>query len=131
MAISAWDSFARQDSPNGRFEAVFDRAIEIAMGGPTRGVLRIVEKKTGESVIEVSDANGAFVWASDSSALALPRWTRERKQQLVVVSMDTGRHKALDGEYRVLELNCFTDGFIAGVDSPVHRPVEIRVQVSR
>jgi hypothetical protein len=131
MAISPWDSFARQESPDGRYVAVYDGGMEIAMGGPTHGLLKITEKKSGDSVIELSDANGSFVWSSDSGALALPRWIPGRNQKLVVVRLDTGRHESTDGEYRVLELSSFVDGVVIGIDSPIHRPVEICVSVKR
>jgi hypothetical protein len=131
MAISPWDSFAMQESPDGRYVAVYDRGMEIAMGGPTHGVLKIIEKKSGDSVIELSDANGSFVWSDDSESLAVPRWIRGRNQELVVVRLDTGRHESLHGVYRVLELSSFVEGVVAGVDSPIHRPVEIRVSVKK
>ena len=131
MRISAWDSFARRDSPDGAFTAIYDRAIEIAMGGPTRGVLKIVEKKSGDALIELSDAGASFVWAGDSSALALPRWTQDRKQELIVVTTSTRRHQFIAGEFRVIELTSFDDGVIEGVDSPVHRPAPIRIICKR
>ena len=73
MAISPWHDEAKQDSPDGRFVAVYDRAMEIAMGGPTVGRLIIKAKNNNARIAEFPDANGSFVWAVDSSALAFPR----------------------------------------------------------
>ena len=125
MPISAWDSFAKADSPNGQFAAVYDDAMEIAMGAPMSGVLKITEKKTGNCIAELSSANGSFVWASDSSALAFPRWTRKKMQQLIVLLLPEGKALPLAGEYHVLELGSFYDGLIEGIDSPIHHPAPV------
>lgn len=129
MPISAWDSFAKADSPNGRFTAAYDDATEIAMGAPTSGVITVTEKQTGSCIAELRSTNGSFVWASDSSALAFPRWTRSKMQQLVVLRLSDGTTEPLTGEYRVLELGAFHENVIEGIDSPIHLPAVVRVDL--
>jgi hypothetical protein len=131
MAISAWDSFAKKESPDGRFIATYDDAMEVAMGAPTRGVIKISEKRGGATIAALSDANGSFIWSADSSSLAFPHWTRSRMQQLVVVRLPQGITEPLEGEYRVLELESFDHDLIEGIDSPIHHPSKVSVSVKK
>jgi hypothetical protein len=129
MAISPWHDEAKQDSPDGRFVAVYDRAMEIAMGGPTVGRLIIKAKNNNARIAEFPDANGSFVWAVDSSALAFPRWTPERMQRLMLIHVSTGTPVTLPGEYSVLQLQSFRDGLIVGVDSPGPHAIPVSINV--
>lgn len=131
MAISAWDSFAKKESPDGRFIATYNDAMEIAMGAPTRGVIKISEKKDGAIIAALGDANGSFIWSADSSSLAFPRWTRSRMQQLVIVRLPQGKIEPLEGEYRVLELESFDQDLIEGIDSPIHRPSKVSISAKK
>jgi len=131
MATSAWESFVEKDSPDRRYLAVYGDAKEIAMGAPTCGVIKIFEKKEGSIIIELLDASASFVWSTDSSSLAFPRWTRSKMQQLVLVRLPQGKIEPLKGEYSVLELESFADGLILGVDSPIHRPSNVSVPVKK
>ena len=130
MPISPWDYFVQMDSPNGHFAAIYDDAMEIAMGAPTRGVLKISEKQSGRCIVQVTNANASFVWSSDSAALAVPQWTPKRMQQLLIVSIPHGTIKPINGNYRVLQLASFHEGMVAGVDSPIHRPTKIAVKAA-
>lgn len=127
MPISPWDAFAKIDSPDGRFSAVFDNAHEIAMGAPTCGLLTISEKTTGRCIAVLHDANASFIWSADSSALAFPRWTRSRKQQLVILRLQDGGQQTLSSEYRLLQLESLSNGVVEGVDSPAYHPVRISI----
>ena len=131
MATSPWDDFVKKESPDGRFLAVYDRAMEVAMGAPTRGVIKISEMKDGTEIIELGNANASFVWSSDSSAIAFPRWTQSRKQQLVVVRFPQCKIEPFDTEYRVLELESFDGDMIQGIDSPIHRPSKVCVSAKK
>lgn len=127
MAISPWIDTATADSPDGRYVAVYDRSVEIAMGGPTVGRLVIRRRDSGAQVAVFTDAGASFVWAADASALAFPRWTFDRMQHLAVLHLPTAQSKTFEALYSVLELHAFVDGVIRGVDSPIHQPREIRV----
>ncbi len=128
---SAWDGFVKSDSPDGLYEAVFDDAGEICMGGPVAGTLVIREKETGRIVARMDDANGAFVWAADSGALAYPKWTADRCQKLAVVWIPGASQALADSTFAVLELESFEDGVVEGIDSPISHPRRIRVRFER
>jgi hypothetical protein len=55
-----------QDSPNGQYVAVFDDAMEIAMGAPMRGTLTVRQKGQQKPLIELPDASGSFVVTSQA-----------------------------------------------------------------
>lgn len=120
-ARSAWDDFAQVDSPNGLYQATFDDANEVCMGGPTKGVLTVCEKISGRSLVSVSLANCAFVWSDDSTAIAFPLWIQQT-QGLAVARIPSGEMKLATGVFRILELARFAAGRIQGVDSPIHHP---------
>jgi hypothetical protein len=127
MAISPWADSTSQESPDGRFVAIFDQSVEIAMGGPSAGRLVIRAKVSGTRIAEFTDAGASFVWASDSSAVAFPRWMNDRTQRLAVLSVPSARVTTLPTVYSVLQLESFKEGVVSGIDSPIHHPIEIRV----
>jgi len=129
MSISPWDNHAEQESPDGRYTAVYDEAMEIAMGAPTRGTLTVREKGCDKPLLQIPDASGSFIWSSDSSAIAYPRWTPGRKQTLWLATLPGGRTEQIQGHFRVLQLESFTNGLLTGTDSPIHQSEEIAIQL--
>ena len=118
-------------SPNGQYVAVFDNAMEIAMGAPMRGTLTVREKGQQKPLIALPDASGSFVWSSDSTAIAFPRWTMKRDQRLCILRVPTGQTEEIDGRYDVLQLESFCDGHVIGVDSPIYRPKKVEIRLPR
>lgn len=129
MSTSPWESFAQQDSPNGQYVAVFDDAMEIAMGAPMRGTLTVRQKGQQKPLIELPDASGSFVWSSDSTAIAFPRWTMKCDQRLCILTVPRGQTEELEGLYDVLQLESFCAGRVVGVDSPIYRPKKVDIQL--
>lgn len=129
MAISPWIDTASAASPDGRYSAVYDRSVEIAMGGPTVGRLVIRSRDTGAQIAVFTDAGPSFVWAADASAIAFPRWTLDRMQHLAILQLPAVKLVQLETLYSVLELHAFVNGVVIGIDSPIHQPREIRVSV--
>ena len=126
--ISPWAESADRVSPDGRFQAIVRHASEIAMGAPTSGALVIRDSRDGGRVVrELESCSPSFVWSDRSDALAVPQWTRDRMQRLLIVPLPRGVVTTLPDEYRVLELHAFEDGVVSGVDSPIHMPRLIRV----
>jgi hypothetical protein len=121
-AISPWADTATKESPDGRWVACFDGGMEICQGGPIRGTLKIRRKESDEWLYMLSDASASFVWASDSTAVAVPRWTQKRAHQLIVIRVPTMSLVEMREHYRVLQLDSFDAGLIAGIDSPIHQP---------
>jgi hypothetical protein len=122
--ISPWSDSARLASPDGRAEARIDDAGEIAMGAPTSGTLVL---STG---VTVERCSPSIVWSDDSRWLAVPRWTVNRHQQLVVVDARAGTVRVMPGTYRVLQLESFDGGIVRGVDSPIHQPQPVAVAIA-
>ena len=118
-----------QDSPNGQYVAVFDDAMEIAMGAPMRGTLTVRQKGQQKPLIELPDASGSFVWSSDSTAIAFPRWTVKSDQRLCILRVPTGMTEVIDERFDVLQLESFCGGRVVGVDSPIYRPKKVDIQV--
>ena len=118
-----------QDSPNGQYVAVFDDAMEIALGAPMRGTLTVRQKGQQKPLIELRDASGSFVWSSDSTAIAFPRWTMNGDQKLCIFRVPTGLTEVIDGRFDVLQLESFCGGRVVGVDSPIYRPKEVEIKV--
>lgn len=131
MKTSPWTAFAKAESPDGRYTAVYNDAMEIGMGAPTRGVISVTEKSSGNCLFQLNDTNGSFVWSTDSSVIAFPRWTTKRMQQLVLLFSPNLTTEPLTGEYRVLELYSFKGGVIEGIDSPIHQPTAISVHAKK
>ena len=125
MSVSPWDDRADLASPDGRHRAIIDDGHEVAMSAPTWGTLRI----SNGMVIE--HCNPSMVWSSDSMFLAVPQWTKEMEQRLIIVSLSHNKFRSASGIYRVLQLDGFDQGVVTGTDSPVHRPRRLEVDVSR
>ena len=124
MALSPWTDAAVLVSPDGRCTARITDAMEIAMGGPTAGELRL------SNGFRLSGCSPAMVWSDDSAYLAVPQWTRTRSQRLAIVSVHARTVHYGPGEYRVLQLERFEGGLVQGVDSPIHRPRRVQWRVS-
>jgi len=120
-AISPWEQGAAKMSPNGEMTAKVDPALEVAMGAPTMGDLKI------SNGIVVRRCNPSLVWSEDSRYLAVPQWTNQRMQRLIVVDTDEMRWAMWPELYRVLQLESFAGGLIVGTDSPVHMPTPVEV----
>jgi hypothetical protein len=121
--ISPWEWSARLKSPDGRHEAAIDDATEIAMGGPASGTLKMSNGKS------YPGCSPSMVWSDDSRFLAVPTWTRDRSQRLMIVRVDGKEPLFAPGTYRVLERHRFAGGVVQGVDSPIHMPRELKVDV--
>ena len=99
------------------------------MGAPMRGTLTVRQKGQQKPLIELPDASGSFVWSSDSTAIAFPRWTLKRDQRLCILKVPTGHTEEIDGRFDVLQLESFCDGRVIGVDSPIYRPKKVEIQL--
>jgi uncharacterized protein YfaP (DUF2135 family) len=128
--ISPWTDSEERVSPDGRFRAVIEGAIEIAMGAPTSGTLVIAENNAaGRIHVQLESCNPSFVWSSDSRAVAVPQWTPIRQQRMCIVSVPSGKVRAIPGPFSVLELHAFEQGVVRGIDSPIYVPRNIAVPV--
>lgn len=123
--VSPWDSSVRSVSPDGKHTAEIKGASEVGMGAPTGGTLRLSNGMAYER------CNPSLVWSDDSEYLAVPQWTKYRMQRLLVISMSRRQAVRAPEVFRVLELHSFSQGKIRAVDSPIHEPQEIVVEVGK
>jgi hypothetical protein len=99
-------------------------AYEIAMGGPASGRLTVC---TG---VTMDGCSPSMAWSDDSRYLAVPRWLPDRTQQLAIVDVRDGTVRVVPGTYRVLQLESFDGGVVRGVDSPIHMPQPVVIDVA-
>ena len=104
MSISPWHWSVELPSPDGKWVVTIKEAGEIAMGAPTCGRLRFSNGFT------VEDCNPSLVWSADSRYLAVPQWTRDKSQRLLVVEPAARRFASMPGLYCVLQLESFVNG---------------------
>ena len=123
--ISPWTGSVCLTSPDGKLTAAIDDASEVGQGAPTSGILNI------SNGMSYRGCNPSIVWSDDSQYLAVPQWTRERDQRLLVISLRDKSSRYASGLFRVLELHSFLNGRIKGIDSPIYQPREIEIDVSQ
>ena len=93
------------------------------MGSPTWGRLVL---STG---FELEACSPSMVWSEDSRFLAVQRW-KQLGQSLVIIDTVLGEVHAAPGAFRVLQLSAFRGGIVEGIDSPLHKPTQVRVDTS-
>ena len=120
---SPWAAGVTMTSPDGAVTARIDDAGEIAMGAPTSGDLHLSNGMSFER------CNPSITWSDDSRYLAVPQWTPDRKQRLLVVSVERRTAGFLGGTFRVLELHSFEGGVVRGIDSPIYQPCAIELGI--
>ena len=123
--ISPWTGSVYLTSPDGKLTAAINDAGEVGQGAPTSGILNI------SNGLSYQRCNPSIVWSDDSQYLAVPQWTRERDQRLLVISLEQKFSGYARGLFRVLELHSFLNGKIKGIDSPIYQPREIEIDVSQ
>jgi hypothetical protein len=124
VKISAWDYSLNLTSPNGQITAVIDKASEVGQGAPTYGTLKLSNGLTFKG------CNPSAVWSDDSKFLAVPQWTAVHRQRLLIISIEQASFGYTADIYHVLELHSFSRGKIKGIDSPIHKPREIEIDLS-
>ncbi|MBF0523578.1 MAG: hypothetical protein HQK56_00600 [Deltaproteobacteria bacterium] len=123
-SISPWENNITLKSPDGKTTAIMQDAFEIGMGAPTSGTLKL------SNGMRCDNCNPSIVWSSDSRFLAVPHWIGQGRQRLFIASMLRRQFVEAPGEFRVLKLTSFNRGIIAGIDSPEHEPISVRINVN-
>ena len=125
MQISPWEYSVVLESPDGTKTAAIEDSYEFGMGSPISGRLVL---STG---IQLEECRASMVWSEDSRFLAVPRWARARTQELLIIDTLRGEVRVAPGTFRVLQLSTFRDGIVEGVDSPIYKPTQVRLDTSR
>jgi hypothetical protein len=124
MMISPWDEKAELNSPDGKLVASIGEAFEIGMGAPTSGRLKL------SNGMSIPRCNPSMVWSNDSRFLAVPQWLEQGAQCLIIISAIQRVIHLVPGRFRVLQLESFEAGVIKGIDSPVHLPTEVAIDIN-
>ncbi|GMV94197.1 MAG: hypothetical protein AMXMBFR82_39750 [Candidatus Hydrogenedentota bacterium] len=113
-----WRRSHEATSPDGKWQATLDGAVEIFMSGPTKGTLRI------PGLFDIPDCGPDFLWSDDSRYLAVPQWHYRFRPRARIVIVDTRERRiyASRMRYRIAQLEVFANGVLTGVESPVDHP---------
>lgn len=116
-------------SPNNLFKVEFGELNEISMGVPVGGecYLNFDGKK-----IKISEwCAGPIMWNTLSSKIALPTWTKNRNQKIVIVDTEKMTATTFKREFRIILLESFTDNFLSGVDSPIYMAEKFNFDIEK
>ena len=117
------DSDLNLTSPDGKYKVDYENFGEIAMGGPIGGRYTIT---IANKIFIISDwASGPVIWNKESTKVAFPSWTKNRKQKVTVADIDNLTITIYKLEFRVLHITGFTNNIITGIDSPIYKAKEI------
>lgn len=114
-------------SPDGQWRARIDSAFEISMSGPTSGILSI------DKAFNIPDCNPAFIWSDNSRYLAVPQWKYffRKRERLLIIDIQTKSIFFSPSQFRLLDLQTFSNGVITGVDSILRNPQKIAISISK
>ncbi len=117
-----WD-FSNSDknliSPNQNGKIVFAELCEIAMGAPISGQSFLVFDDT---TIKLNDyTGGPVIWNEFGNKVALPIWTKNRKQKIAIVNINDLTITIFKKLFRVIHFKKFEDITLSGIDSPIYK----------
>ena len=125
---NAWSFGSTHSSFDGFVTIFYFELHEFGSGSPLAGNIRI---DVGEhSYTPEEEFGGPPVFDKDGRHFAIPVWTSNHNQQLIVVDCLNRRMLYLPRQFRVLELDDFRDSTISGIDSPVHKPFPFTCQLA-
>lgn len=124
-----WDFATIYDSPDKLKRVEYDEKslTEFSMGSPLSGRCYII--KDNSRIRLDGFYGGPSIWSDDSKYLAIPKWTRNHNQRMILIEVKTMSIKELKKKYRVLQLESFKEGIIEGIDSPIYQTAKIRVNI--
>ena len=89
-------------SPNRLYRVEFGGLCEIAMGAPIGGECFLL--KDGKKIKLNNFCGGPIIWNNLSAKIALPTWTRSRKQKIVIIDIETMTATTYSKEFRVFKI---------------------------
>ena len=121
MGVSPWESQVRLVSPDGKHVAEIPEAREFVQGGPTSGELIL------DGLPILKECGVSLAWSDDARFIAVPMWKigwigNGKGQKLIVLDIGTNTTIECGDKFRLIEVQRFEDGVVAGVDSPAHKP---------
>lgn len=120
-----WRRSYQATSPDGRWCAKINDALEISMSGPTKGILSI------DTLFDLPECSPVFIWSDDSRYLAVPQWKYffRKRERLLVIDTQTKSIFVSPSKFRLLDLKTFSNGVITGVDSILRNPRKIAISI--
>ncbi|MGV6832051.1 MAG: hypothetical protein ACWA5P_10900 [bacterium] len=123
-----WDFKNEYPAPNGLILLEFGDLGEVAMGAPL----------SGECFLNINGAKrkldglfgGPIVWSENSEIAAIPYWTKNRAQKLVIIDTKRMRMMISKKNFRVIELSEIKNGLVLGIDSPIYRTEQIKFNIA-
>lgn len=118
--LPIWRGAFKAVSPDGKYVAEISSAMEVSMGNPTYGTLRL------SNGLQIQRCNPSFVWSDDSMYLAVPRFYDRfglfRRQHVLVVSIQSGLiFRSLESTY-YFQPESFVCGSLRVKMNPFRRP---------
>ncbi len=116
-------------SPDGIYKIEFYELSEIAMGAPLGGTCYLIfdDKK-----IKLADWCGVpIIWNKNGNKIALPIWTKKRKQKIAIVDIVNLTITIYKREFRVLQFQNFIENSLLGVDSPIYMPKKVNFDIDK
>lgn len=90
------------------------------MGAPLGGISYLTFK---DKIVTINNRTaGPVLWSDNSQKIALPIWTENRKQRILIVDVNTWVATLYKNEFRVLHFESFIDDYLKGIDSPLCKP---------
>ena len=87
--LPIWRDSYKAVSPNRKYTAEIDPAVEVSMGNPKIGTLKL------SSGLSIPNCNPSFVWSDDSRYLAVPHYFMWcilfRRQRILVIDVEERR----------------------------------------
>ncbi|PYS47803.1 MAG: hypothetical protein DMF68_15055 [Acidobacteria bacterium] len=124
--ISPYASSVHLISPDGKFTANIDGALEHRMGSITFGTLLISNGTSYES------CNPVIIWSDDSKYLAAQQLTPYMRLKVLVIAVEEKRYGYAPGYFALLEFHSFSQEKIKGVEfADTTRTSEIEIDVSQ
>jgi len=124
--LPPWRRSHEAASPDGRWRAALDNAVEIFMSGPTKGTLRI------HGLVDIPDCSPDFLWSDDSRFLAAPQWKYKFRPRARILIVDTEERivYAARTRLKIALLETFDNGILTGLESPVHEPRPFTIAIA-
>ncbi len=116
-------------SPNGVYKVEFYGLSEIAMGAPLGGTCYLI---FNDKKIKLDDwCAGPIIWNKTSDKVALPIWTKKRKQKIAIVDISNFTITIYKKEFKVLQFQNFIENNLFGIDSPVYMPKKLNFDIDK
>lgn len=76
-----------------------------------------------DKIVTINDwTAGPVLWSDNNQKVALPIWSENRKQKILIIDVNTLVATLNKKEFRVLHFKSFIGDHLKGIDSPLYKP---------